>query len=172
MGRGRDPVAPAKAAAAAFVFAAAAFVFAGGAATPDGVRVTPQTVRPGQLVSVSADTCVAPATAYSAAFSATSARLRERADTMQGLARVSSHAAPGTYAVTVRCVRGGPYNGTFVVGDPHPAVAPGAEGGGPAVPASEGAARTAWLFGALALVVTIAGAGLALARGHRGQSGH
>lgn len=171
MGRGRDPVAPAKV-AATVVAAAAAFVFAGGAGTSGGVRVTPQTVRPGQLVSVSADACVAPATAYSAAFGATSARLRERADTMQGLARVSSHAAPGTYAITVRCVRGGPYNGTFVVGDPHPAVAPDTGGGGPAVSASEGAARTAWLFGALALVVTAAGAALALARGRRGQGDH
>ncbi|GAA3136074.1 hypothetical protein [Streptosporangium carneum] len=168
MGLRRDPVAS----AGVLAGVAATFAFAGGAAWTGDVRVTPSTVRPGQSVDISADTCVAPATAYSAAFSATSARLRERADTMRGTARISSHAAPGTYAITVRCVRGGPYNGTFVVDDLHPTTAPDTGGGGLATGVSDGAARTAWLFAALAMVVTALGAGLALTRGRRGWGDH
>ncbi|MEV7005443.1 hypothetical protein [Streptosporangium sp. NPDC051022] len=150
-----------------------AVLFTGGAAAGDGgVWITPRTVRPGQLVSISAGTCAAPATAYSAAFGSTSARLREQADLMRGAVRISPHAAPGTYAVTVRCVRGGPYNGTFVVDDLHPTTAPDTGGGGLAMTVSGGATRTAWLFGALAMVVTVLGTGLALTRGRGGRSDH
>ncbi|MFI7533549.1 hypothetical protein [Streptosporangium sp. NPDC049376] len=147
-------------------------VFAGGAAVPADVRVTPSTVTPGQSVAIAAGGCVAPATAYSAAFASTSARLRGRAETMRGTARINPHAAPGTYAVTVRCVRGGPYDGTFVVDEPRPVLAPDTGGGGLAMHAPGGATRTAWLFGALAMVVTVLGSALALTRGHRGQGGH
>lgn len=182
MGLRRDPVASGRAVMGAAVGAVAFSVFVGGTAGIAGaagtggvagdVRVTPSTVPPGQLVSISANPCVAPATAYSAAFHATSARLREGAEVMRGTARISSHAAPGTYAITVRCVRGGPYNGTFVVDDLHPTVAPDTGGGGLAMTVSDSPARTAWLFGALAMVVTVLGAGLALARGHRRRSDH
>ncbi|MEV8638550.1 hypothetical protein AB0395_43535 [Streptosporangium sp. NPDC051023] len=168
MGLRRDPVASAR----VLLGVVAAFVFAGGAAVPGDVRVTPPMISPGQSVDISADACGAPATAYSAAFSSTSARLRGRADVMRGTARISSHAAPGTYAITVRCVRGGPYNGTFVVEEPHPTLAPDTGGGGLAMRVSDSAARTAWLFGALAMVVTVLGAGLALTRGRRGQNDH
>lgn len=83
-----------------------------------GVEVIPSTAWPGQTVSVVAGPCSTPATAYSAAFGTTMARLRRHDHEMQGAVRISPHAAPGTYAVTVRCVEGGPYDGTFVVGDP------------------------------------------------------
>ncbi|MFD0883493.1 hypothetical protein ACFQ08_02830, partial [Streptosporangium algeriense] len=112
------------AAAGALLGAGALVVFTTGAAVPADVRVTPSTVTPGQSVTIAAGGCAAPATAYSAAFASTSARLRGKAERMRGTARVNPHAAPGTYAITVRCVRGGPYNGTFVVGEPYPVLAP------------------------------------------------
>ncbi len=168
MGRGRDPVAL----AGVLVGVTAAFAFAGGAAWSGDVSITPSTAHPGEAVSISADTCVPPATAYSAAFSSTSARLRGRADVMRGTAHISSHAAPGTYAITVRCVRGGPYNGTFVVDESHPTAAPDTGGGGLAMAVPDSAARTAWLFGALAMVITTLGAVLALMRGRSGRSDH
>ncbi|MFF0307235.1 hypothetical protein ACFYSC_07400 [Streptosporangium sp. NPDC004379] len=146
---------------------AAAFVFAGGAAAGDDVSVTPSTARPGQLVIVSVDPCVAPAVAYSAAFDTTSARLGDHDGAMYGTARVSFDATPGSYVVTVRCVRGGPYNGMFTVGAPQPAGHPGGEAGRETGAAS--VARTLWLFGALAIVVTVLGAGLTLASGRRAR---
>lgn len=167
MGLRQDPVAAAR----ALLGAGAVFLFVGGAAVPVDVRVTPSTVTPGQSVAIAAAGCAAPATAYSAAFTSTSARLKGRTEALRGSARISSHAAPGTYAITVRCVRGGPYNGTFVV-DEHPVLASDTGGGGLAMHTSGGATRTAWLFGALATVVTVLGAALALSRGHRGQGDH
>ena len=91
---------------------------------------------------------------------------------MHGTARISAYAAPGTYAITVRCVRGGPYDGTFVVDDLHPTAAPDTGGGGLAMAVSDSAARTAWLFGALGMIVTVLGASFALARGRRKPSGY
>ncbi|MFF5211790.1 hypothetical protein [Streptosporangium sp. NPDC000396] len=160
------------ASAKVLVGSAAVLVFAGGAAGGGDVSVTPSTVHPGQSVSISVDPCVAPATAYSAAFKTTSAGLSKHDGTMYGTARISPHAAPGTYAITVRCVRGGPYNGTFVVNDTHPTNGPDTGGGGLAMAEADDTERTAWLFGALATVVTALGAGLALVRGRRKRSDH
>ncbi|SFI15028.1 hypothetical protein SAMN05216275_101378 [Streptosporangium canum] len=168
MGLGRDPVTTAK----VMLGSMAALMFAGGMTGVGDVEVTPSTVRPGQTVSISAGRCGTPATAYSAAFSATAARLIHHARAMQGSARISPHAAPGTYAITVRCVQGGPYNGTFVVGDAHPTSGPDTGGGGLAMTVADHTARTAWLFGSLIAIVTALGASFALARGHGKRTDH
>ncbi|WP_189246823.1 hypothetical protein [Streptosporangium pseudovulgare] len=163
MGPGRDVATCAR----VLGLCAAVFVLTGGAAAGDDVSVTPSTARPGQLVIVSVDPCVAPAVAYSAAFDTTSARLGDHDGAMYGTARVSFDTVPGSYVVTVRCVRGGPYNGTFTVGAPRPA---GYSGGDPDREAEAASAvRTLWLFGALATVVTVLGTGLTLAIGRRAR---
>ncbi|GAA4222429.1 hypothetical protein FHR32_003914 [Streptosporangium album] len=168
MGLARDPVMTVR----AVVGSAVALVFAGGMTGVGGVEVTPSTARPGQSVSIAAGPCGTPATAYSAAFGATMARLRRHDREMQGAARISPHAAPGTYAVTVRCVEGGPYNGTLVVGDDHPVDVPATGGGDLAMTGADHTARTFWLFGSLIAVVTMVGAGFALVRGRHAHSDH
>ncbi|MDP9863036.1 MULTISPECIES: hypothetical protein [Streptosporangium] len=168
MGLGRDPLATAGAVLGSVV----AVVFATGMTGIGDVEVTPSTARPGQRVSISSGPCDSPATAYSAAFRATAARLSQHAHAMQGSARISPHAAPGTYAITVRCIQGGPYNGTFVVDDTHPTSGPDTGGGGLAMTVADDAARTAWIFGSLVAVMTALGAGFALARGRRRRSDH
>ncbi|WP_433251497.1 hypothetical protein ACQPYK_06115 [Streptosporangium sp. CA-135522] len=168
MGLGQDPVVT----AAVMAGSVLAVLFTSGMSGVDDVNVTPSTVRPGQSVSITADSCGVPATAYSAAFSATSARLSHRAHAMQGAARISPHAAPGTYAITIRCVRGGPYNGTFVVGEAHPTGTPNTGGGGVAMTVADHTTRTAWLFGALSATVTVLGASFVLARERRKRADH
>ncbi|MFJ2030396.1 hypothetical protein [Streptosporangium sp. NPDC087985] len=166
MGLGRDPVVTAR----AVVGSAVALVFAGGMTGIGGVEVTPSTARPGQTVSISAGPCGTPATAYSAAFSATMARLRRHDHVTQGAVRISPHAAPGTYAVTVRCVEGGPYDGTFVVGDIPPDTGPSAGDESLAMAVADHSARTSWLFGSLVVIVTALGASSMLVHGYRRRS--
>lgn len=168
MGLARDPLMTVR----AVLGGAMALMFAGGMTGVGGVEVIPSTTWPGQTVSVVAGPCSTPATAYSAAFGTTMARLRRHDHEMQGAVRISPHAAPGTYVVTVRCVEGGPYDGTFVVGDPRPVRAPVADGGGLAPVDADHTARTFWLFGSLIAVVTMVGAGFALLRGRHARGDH